>query len=252
MKRRIWSVIAVMLLIFNTTAYAADDPPQADNPPRTENLASVVKLNFYRDSGGYGNICVGTLLNDDIVITASHCILDKWATAPDKTLEVQYGKEFSQTAGLYKGEGRAWIKFDPETDLALIRIDTSVTGQADAAPATLVDACSTVPVLDGPVTGIAYRRMKALHTSLPTAEHNTSTIAFSRTGNSALANGKSYISDNGPHAVGGDSGGGVFSEDGILFGVFNGTSGKHDYVSALCVYADRIRAESEALGSPVP
>lgn len=219
-----------------------------DNPPKTENVASEVKLNFSSPSDG--NLCVGTLLTNNLVITASHCILDGWAANPQRKLAAQYGNKFSHTAGVYTGSGPAWKKFDPETDLALIRLATPVKAEEGAVPATLVEACRELPVLDGPVTGIEYRRMNDNFDDLPRPQHNTSTIPFVRTGKSALANGKSYISDNGPSGRPGDSGGGVFTPDGVLFGVFNGNSGKHDYVSALCVYADRIRAEGAALGVP--
>ena len=219
-----------------------------DNPPKTENVASEVKLNFFR--GFYENDCVGTLLTNNLVLTASHCIVDSWVAYPQRQLDVQYGNEFRHTVRLYTGSGPAWKKLDPETDLALIRLASPVKAEDGAEPATLVEACSELPVLDGPVTGIGYRRMRDDGDYLPRPQHNTSTIPFVRTGKSALANGKSYISDNGPNGRPGDSGGGVFTPEGVLFGVWNGNSGKHDYVSALCVYVDRIRAESAALGVP--
>lgn len=227
---------------------------KADSVPRLENVATMVKLNFTSRQNIFSsvtNICVGEFVGEDVILTASHCIIDNWINDPNRKLEVQYGKNFASSAALYKGgDVQPWIKFDPQTDLALIRIDKKVANTADAVPGKLVEACGPDPVLEQPITGIEYRRMTDAGTQLPRGQHNTSTTTLARITNSALANGKSYNDDN-QSGREGDSGGPVFSGDGTLIGTYNGNAGTRGYISVLCVYADRIRAEAENLGSSI-
>ncbi len=240
MKKIVSSLVSLGFLASATGAWAADQPANPANAP------SYVKLLMsYRNTDGasLAFICGGTLISNELVITASHCIPDAWVNASERSLTFNYGTNFSTTARLHAGE--SWVKFDPAVDLALIRMDRGITSQSGATAAVLDTACPNGPQLSYPLNAVYYQRMSDAGSDLPRASYQTTTGQISSYGRSVLANGYAYISNRVGRA--GDSGSSVFSANHILIGVYNGEGGNNSYSAALCLYRNQIDSSSTKL-----
>ncbi|OTA18292.1 hypothetical protein Xvie_00111 [Xenorhabdus vietnamensis] len=240
MKNPINILIIILLATISGKVIAAD------NPPNSANALSYVKLDFSYNLSKqkFTNRCGGTLIADDLVLTASHCLNQQWINANSKELSIYYGKEFIMYAGLHSG--KSWVQFDPEVDLAIIQLDRKIDPNSGAIVAKLDAPCPSGPKVKYPLRAIFYQRMDDDGKSLPLTDYQTTTTYFETFAKSELANGYAYLSRKVGNA--GDSGSSVFSKSNILIGVMNGNSDyTHCNSAAVCFYRDRIDAESKKL-----
>ncbi|WP_434630828.1 trypsin-like serine protease [Chromobacterium sp. CV08] len=223
---------ASCLTALSHLAAAAPFPPQETN---------YIKLDFQNQNGGR-NICGGSLVGKDLVLTASHCILDNWTG-----VTAYYGRNFENQAGARRDNAKPnWIKFDHHgvaVDLALLKLSRPIAG---------LDGARIVPVVaqEDCHAGIgamqAQRRMDDRGYQLGQSLMQVSVANVVRQGPSPLANGVSLLA-GGNVGRGGDSGSPLLSPQGVQVGVYNGNAGNVSAFAALCKYASHIRAWSETL-----
>lgn len=202
---------------------------------------NYVKLNF-----NIGNSCGGSLVSNDLVLTASHCILDSWSY-----VIVYFGRKFSNNTIVRRDDSTPnFIKLDHHgvpADLALIKLEASVAGKpgAEILPFVAQEDCEFKDIVMQ-----AYLRMSGPEQHLPKSEMEIKNVLIDRIGLSAIANGLALIS-NTPVGVGGDSGSPLMRPDGVQAGVWNGSGGGNSYFAALCKYSDDIkRFAAELHGAP--
>ncbi|MBP4051439.1 trypsin-like serine protease [Chromobacterium violaceum] len=220
------------LLAWAQFAAAAPFPPQETN---------YIKLDFQNQNGSR-NICGGSLVGKDLVLTASHCILDNWAG-----VTAYYGRNFENQASARRDNDQPnWIKFDHHgvaVDLALLKLSQPIAGRNGAriVPVVAQEDCNA-----GIGAMQAQRRMDDQGYQLGHSLMQVSVANIVRLGPSPLANGVSLLA-NGNVGRGGDSGSPLLSAKGVQVGVYNGNAGNVSAFAALCKYANHIQAWSETL-----
>ncbi|AUH52744.1 hypothetical protein CXB49_19080 [Chromobacterium sp. ATCC 53434] len=223
---------ASCLLALSHLAAAAPFSPQETN---------YIKLDFQNQNGSR-NICGGSLVGKDLVLTASHCILDNWTG-----VTAYYGRNFENQAGARRDNAQPnWIKFDHQgvaVDLALLKLSQTIAGRNGAriVPVVAQEDCQA-----GIGAMQAQRRMDDQGYQLGQSLMQVSVANVVRLGPSPLANGVSLLT-NGNVGRGGDSGSPLLSSKGVQVGVYNGNAGNASAFAALCKYAGHIQAWSETL-----
>ncbi|MEO9384929.1 trypsin-like serine protease [Chromobacterium phragmitis] len=220
------------LLSLSQLSVAAPFSPQETN---------YIKLDFQNQNGSR-NICGGSLVGKDLVLTASHCILDNWAG-----VTAYYGRNFENQASARRDNAQPnWIKFDHHgvaVDLALLKLSQPIAGRngAKIVPVVAQENCAS-----GIGAMQAQRRMDDQGYQLGQSLMQVSVANIVRQGPSPLANGVSLLA-NGNVGRGGDSGSPLLSPQGVQVGVYNGNAGNVSAFAALCKYASAIQAWSEVL-----
>nr|WP_231138171.1 trypsin-like serine protease [Chromobacterium sp. Rain0013] len=181
-------------------------------------------------------------MGSDLVLTASHCILDNWSS-----VTAHYGHDFAQSVKTIRNNAKPnWIKFDYNgvaVDLALVKLPRPIAG---------LDGARTVPVVaqedcDSGIGAMqANLRMAETGGQLAASLMDVRVANIQRLGPSPLANGVSLLA-NGMVGRGGDSGSPLLSPNGVQVGVYNGNAGNTSAFAALCKYASSIKAWSEVL-----
>jgi V8-like Glu-specific endopeptidase len=233
------TLASCVFLTASSSTFAADAKPNAAF------AKAYVKLDIsYKSANGQTQsfLCGGVFITEDIVLTASHCIPDQWASSSSKAITFQYGTNFATTAQLRAGQ--SWAKFDPKVDLALVRMNKSASnvGLVKALDA----ACTNDPKHKYPLKAIVYKRMNdATHQALAKNTYHTSTTTISGHDKSPLANGQAYKT---PVAgIPGDSGSPMFLENGTIIGIYNGNGGTNSYFATLCAYRSDISTHGQRL-----
>jgi len=178
--------------------------------------------------------CSSTLIDDDLVLTAGHCV-DSLACEDMRVVFDYYYERTDQLAEItandvYRCAGIVWFQYEPESrlnDYAIIRLNRHV--DSERSPARLSGTTSPVPV-GSRVTIIGFGA------GLPAKIDEGGRVIWSG----------SHFFEATLDAFGGNSGSGVFDEHGGLVGVLS--SGRTDFVIGDACYEVNVLDDPPADG----
>jgi V8-like Glu-specific endopeptidase len=225
------------------------------NPPPGVKIYKPLQTNYVKidiwNGLGPAKQCHGSLVADNVVLTAGHCLRGKW-----DDIMTHYGRDFAHTVAVVRNDAQPnWARiYDKEKnmspDLALFRLPAPVRLQEGAIAASIPaqDACKAS---QGPAQ--AYRGIGLLSDQMGIQPTKVSGIAFDETWGTTLRTRDKV-------AVKGDSGSPLMSSDGTQIGVHAGSTfyaatlaHVESHSVALCAYADAIKAQvREWNASPAP
>ncbi|CAM3760148.1 hypothetical protein BOSP111201_24030 [Bordetella sputigena] len=182
--------------------------------------------------------CHGSLIGDDVVLTAAHCIKPE-----RRTVNIYYGRDFGFSRRIVLGEeGTNWVKAKAvpgrgaAADWGLLKLSRPVGADEGAITARLPQHGDCPR--DGD-TAQAYRGM-----GLPPSDMG---IQHTKTVNVRVDDGRHLHLSSESVADKGDSGSPLMSTNEVQIGVQSAGSDKHDLAVALCRYSDLIRAAATRL-----
>ncbi len=183
---------------------------------------NVAKLTFWsKQEDGYGlAVCSGTLVNNNFIITNSHCIPDnlKEGDACDKQMLVQFPRTDNLPSEDIKCKSviRVFPMQEGQPDLAVISIENSIhqrfdtqiiTNQFFEGTKTVAFTMNPHPEL-GMVGTIQRKDCTISHKSLLSVGGNENS-------------GNALLSGDACNVIGGNSGSGLFNMDGNMIGVIH-------------------------------
>jgi hypothetical protein len=228
-------------IIAMETWFSHDPPPavRTYKPLQT----NYVKLDIWQGLGA-AKKCHGSLIADNVVLTAAHCLRGDW-----DSIVTRYGRDFAYTATVTRDDVQPnWARIHDkdkgmDPDLALFRLPAPVRPQEGAVIAPIPEQGSCNASMG---SAHAYRSIGMLSHQMGIQAAEISSIAFDEAWGTTLRS-------NNKTSVRGDSGSPVMSTDGTQIGVHSGSvfdAATHAHIEshavALCAYADSIKAQAGA------
>lgn len=229
-------------------AVAALETWFSHSPPPDVKIYKPVQTNYVKidvwQGLGAAKKCHGSLIADNVVLTAGHCLRGNW-----DSVVTRYGRDFAHAITVVRDDVQAnWARIhdkdkDMKPDLALIRLPAPVRAEEGAITASIPEQDNCEASL-GPAQ--AYRSIGTLSDQMGIQTTDVSSIAFDEAWGTTLRS-------NNRTSVRGDSGSPLMSSTQTQIGVHSGSifdsatrAHIESHAVALCAYADSIKAQLRA------
>ena len=243
--------LAPLLLVFTFSGSALGITGKA--PPATGDLARAIVMLTDSD----GDLCTGTALSRDVVLTAAHCLIGqrKRSVKLYQTGEVIPVGKIAQHP---RFDAKAYAMSRATADVALVKLDKplpDIIAPAEIAPARRVAVGETLTIAGFGVTTAGSARGLGLPRSAKLTVTGKPGALQIRLYDGATRNARPGLG-----ACTGDSGGPAYDGEGpLLIGVVSWTTGARDEegcggltgLTPLLLYRAWIVERARTLGSPI-
>jgi V8-like Glu-specific endopeptidase len=224
-------------ILFWISAWWSTDRPARAKAHRPEQT-HYVKLQFWKDEGS--SRCHGSLIGNDLVLTAAHCVQRNWSRAL-----ALYGRDFNNAVVITRNDEEPnWFTFTKNNppdrdsvDIAILKLPQAVTLEEGAVIASIPKQGSCRSSL-GPQQ--AYRGIGFPANEMG-VQHTTSSTGGRAAGWGAVIQVDEVVGDKG------DSGSPLMSPKDEQIGVLSSRLNGKSYAVALCKYSDAIKAAAHRL-----